>query len=120
MRAASCTRWADVGAASFPVVGPSEHGVSGPVDADSALRACYSVRMGRPPLSDYEKYIRTEELLALQKAGEQLSCHDELQFQIVHQVAELWMKLIEHEIVFAGEKLREGHTARALRAMARV
>jgi tryptophan 2,3-dioxygenase len=76
--------------------------------------------MGRPPLTDYEKYIRTEELLALQKTAEQLSCHDELQFQIVHQVAELWMKLIEHEIVFAGEKLREGHTARALRAMSRV
>src|SRR5512143_2993169 len=120
MRAALCRRCADVGVASFPVVGPSEHGVLDPVDADSALRACYSLRMGRPPLSDYEKYIRTEELLALQKGAEALSCHDELQFQVVHQVAELWMKLIEHEIVFAGQKLREGHTARALRAMSRV
>ena len=77
-------------------------------------------RMARPPLTDYEKYIRTEELLALQKTPEQLSCHDELQFQLVHQVAELWMKLIEHEVLFAAERMREGHTARALRAFQRV
>jgi tryptophan 2,3-dioxygenase len=76
--------------------------------------------MGRPPLTDYEKYIRTEELLALQKTTAQLSCHDELQFQVVHQVAELWMKLVEHELSFAAAKMREGQTARALRAMARV
>lgn len=76
--------------------------------------------MGRPPLTDYEKYIRTEELLALQKTPEQLSCHDELQFQMVHQVAELWMKLIEHEVLFAAERMREGHTQRALRAFQRV
>jgi hypothetical protein len=39
-------------------------------------------RMSKP-LTDYEKYIRTAELLALQKPPEQLSCYDELQFQIV-------------------------------------
>ncbi|MDB4966067.1 MAG: tryptophan 2,3-dioxygenase [Myxococcales bacterium] len=76
--------------------------------------------MGRPPLTDYEKYIRTEELLALQKPAADLTCHDELQFQIVHQVAELWMKLVDHEITFAAAQLKEGHTARALRALGRV
>lgn len=30
-------------------------------------------------LTDYEKYIRTEELLSLQKSPEALTCHDELQ-----------------------------------------
>jgi tryptophan 2,3-dioxygenase len=50
------------------------------------------------PLTDYEKYIRTEELLGLQKGADALSCHDELQFQVVHQVAELWMKLVGHEL----------------------
>jgi len=50
------------------------------------------------PLTDYEKYLRTEELLALQKRAAELVTHDELQFQIVHQVAELWMKLAAHEI----------------------
>src|SRR5438270_513242 len=76
--------------------------------------------MARPSLTDYEKYIRTEELLALQKPADRLSCHDELQFQIVHQVAELWMKLCEHELVFAAAHLRDGGTARALRALQRV
>lgn len=76
--------------------------------------------MGRPPLTDYEKYIRTEELLALQKSGDTLSCHDELQFQIVHQVAELWMKLIAHEITFAAHGLREGAVSRAMRCLGRV
>ena len=42
-------------------------------------------------LTDYEKYIRTEELLALQKAPDALSCHDEMQFQIVHQAHELYI-----------------------------
>ena len=76
--------------------------------------------MGRAPLTDYEKYIRTDELLALQKPAAELSCHDELQFQLVHQVAELWMKLIEHELTFAAAQLGAGHTARAMRALARV
>jgi tryptophan 2,3-dioxygenase len=49
-------------------------------------------------LTDYEKYIRTSELLALQKSAAELSTHDELQFQVVHQVAELWMKLCQHEL----------------------
>jgi len=40
------------------------------------------------PLTDYEKYIRTEELLALQKEPDQLTTHDEMQFQIVHQAAD--------------------------------
>jgi tryptophan 2,3-dioxygenase len=74
--------------------------------------------MPRGPLTDYEKYIRTEELLALQKT--QLSCHDELQFQIVHQVAELWMKLIEHELVHAALLMRESQPSRAVRSLQRV
>jgi tryptophan 2,3-dioxygenase len=49
-------------------------------------------------MTDYEKYIRTDELLALQKPPGGLACHDELQFQIVHQAAELWMKLMAHEL----------------------
>jgi len=74
--------------------------------------------MGRAPLTDYEKYIRTEELLALQKT--ELSCHDELQFQIVHQVAELWMKLVEHELLRAAALMRDGQPTRAVRSLGRV
>src|SRR5689334_1381056 len=76
--------------------------------------------MPRPPLTDYEKYIRTEPLLALQKPAAELSCHDELQFQIVHQVAELWMKLTEHEMLFAAAQMRAGETGVVVRTLARV
>ena len=72
------------------------------------------------PLTDYEKYIRTEELLSLQKAADTLTCHDEMQFQVVHQVAELWMKLAEHEVLHAAARLGEDDVGRALRGLDRV
>jgi len=71
-------------------------------------------------LTDYEKYIRTDELLGLQKAPEALSCHDELQFQVVHQAHELYMKLIEHELRFACKLLENREVARAVTTLARV
>lgn len=48
--------------------------------------------------TDYERYIRTLELLALQKPEDKLFHHDELLFQVTHQAAELWFKIIEHEL----------------------
>lgn len=71
-------------------------------------------------LTDYEKYIRTDELLALQKPPEALTCHDELQFQIVHQAHELYMKLIEHELRFACQLLEKLEVARAITTLRRV
>lgn len=50
------------------------------------------------PLSDYERYIRTEELLALQKPVEACANEEEPFFQIMHQAAELWMKHMLYEI----------------------
>ena len=70
--------------------------------------------------TDYEKYIRTDELLALQKPAEDLSCHDELQFQIVHQVAELWMKLIAHEVHQTAALLAADAPGRATTALHRI
>ena len=49
-------------------------------------------------LTDYEKYIRTEELLALQKPVEACANEEEPFFQIMHQAAELWMKHMLYEI----------------------
>ena len=71
-------------------------------------------------LTDYEKYIRTDELLALQKSADQLSCHDELQFQVVHQAAELWMKLIGHELGGVCTDLAEDRAGRAQAGLERV
>ena len=50
--------------------------------------------------TDYERYLRTDELLSLQKTPEQVVHRDEHLFQTVHQASELWLKLacleIEH------------------------
>ena len=72
------------------------------------------------PLTDYEKYIRTEELLRLQKPAESLTCHDELQFQVVHQAHELYMKLIEHELRFMASLLAADELPRATSTLDRV
>jgi tryptophan 2,3-dioxygenase len=71
-------------------------------------------------LTDYEKYIRTEELLALQKTPDALTCHDELQFQVVHQAHELYMKLIAHELRFFCKLLEQGEVARGVSTLKRV
>ena len=71
-------------------------------------------------LTDYEKYIRTEELLALQKEPADLTTHDEMQFQIVHQVAELWMKLIDFELKRVVVLLDEDRLAMATLQLVRV
>lgn len=75
---------------------------------------------GDVALTDYEKYIRTEELLALQKPVEALTCHDEMQFQLVHQAHELYMKLIDHELHFMAHLLGEDQLARAVTTLKRV
>jgi tryptophan 2,3-dioxygenase len=75
---------------------------------------------GKPPLTDYERYIRTEELLALQKPEAQLSCHDELQFQIVHQVSELWMKLVLHEVDEAIRRMDDDRATAAAHTLRRI
>ena len=43
--------------------------------------------------SDYERYLRTDELLALQKTAAEQVHRDELLFQTVHQATELWLSL---------------------------
>ena len=45
-----------------------------------------------PGSSDYERYLRTEELLSLQKGPGEWAHRDELLFQTVHQASELWLK----------------------------
>jgi tryptophan 2,3-dioxygenase len=70
--------------------------------------------------TEYEKYIRTDELLSLQKAPEALTCHDEMQFQIIHQASELWMKLVDHELHFFCGLLAEDKVARAIHTLKRV
>ncbi len=50
------------------------------------------------PLTEYERYLRVPELLSLQKPEESRTHDDELLFQSVHQVEEIWMKAADDEI----------------------
>jgi tryptophan 2,3-dioxygenase len=72
-----------------------------------------------PAESDYERYLRTDELLALQKTEEERSHHDELLFQTVHQSSELWLKLAWSEVEKATGHLRAGEIPPALRLLRR-
>ncbi len=69
--------------------------------------------------SDYERYLRTDELLALQKTPEERAHHDELLFQCVHQSSELWLKLAGEETELATGHLERGEIAAALRLLHR-
>lgn len=70
--------------------------------------------------STYERYLRTEELLALQTPEEQLTHHDELQFQVVHQVFELWWKEAAFELRTVRSLLQEHDLPHALHLLQRV
>ena len=48
--------------------------------------------------SDYERYLRTDELLSLQKTAAEWVHRDELLFATVHQSSELWLKLAAAEV----------------------
>jgi tryptophan 2,3-dioxygenase len=69
--------------------------------------------------SDYERYLRTDELLALQKTPEEMVHRDELLFQTVHQSSELWLKLACFEVEGATARLRAHEPAAALRLLRR-
>ena len=69
--------------------------------------------------SDYERYLRTDELLALQKTPEEQVHRDELLFQTVHQSSELWLKLACFEVEGATAHLRENNPAAAIRLLRR-
>ncbi|SCE82636.1 tryptophan 2,3-dioxygenase [Micromonospora matsumotoense] len=51
--------------------------------------------------TDYARYMRTDELLDLQRRPEEMLHRDELLFQVVHQSAELWLKLAGAELTAA-------------------
>jgi tryptophan 2,3-dioxygenase len=56
--------------------------------------------------SDYERYLRTDALLSLQKRPDEWVHRDELLFQTVHQSSELWLKLAWNEVEEAGALVR--------------
>src|SRR5579875_76523 len=89
-------------------------------DGDTMANTMQTRRRRAPEPSVYETYLRTAELLSLQKPEEQLAHHDELQFQVVHQVFELWWKETDFELRTIRGLLRERDLPRALCLMQRV
>jgi tryptophan 2,3-dioxygenase len=69
--------------------------------------------------SDYERYLRTDELLSLQKTKEERVHHDELLFQTVHQSSELWLKFATTEVDEGAAHLERGEISAALRLLRR-
>jgi tryptophan 2,3-dioxygenase len=72
-----------------------------------------------PGGSDYERYLRTEELLSLQKTPDEWAHRDELLFQTVHQSSELWLKLAWNEVEEATRLLEDGDVDGAIRLLRR-
>ena len=72
-----------------------------------------------PPLS-YNKYLRVQDLIALQDCLSDPVHHDELLFITIHQAYELWFKQILHEIDAAISLMNADRLASATRALQRV
>jgi len=69
--------------------------------------------------SDYERYLNTDALLALQKTADEWVHRDELLFQTVHQSSELWLKLAWNDVEAATAHLGADEIAAALRLLRR-
>jgi tryptophan 2,3-dioxygenase len=69
--------------------------------------------------TDYERYLRTDELLSLQKNADEVVHRDEHLFQAVHQSSELWLKLACVEIETATTLVDSDQPAAATRLLRR-
>src|SRR5436305_21038 len=68
----------------------------------------------------YGNYLKLEELLALQEAQSEGPEHDELLFIVIHQVYELWFKLVLHEVERIQRSLESGEAPTAQAGFKRV
>ncbi|MFZ0287289.1 MAG: hypothetical protein WAL32_18825 [Terriglobales bacterium] len=69
--------------------------------------------------SDYERYLRTDELLSLQKSENELLHKDEMTFQVVHQSSEILLKGVAFELGRARTLIEEGDFSNACRLIRR-
>jgi tryptophan 2,3-dioxygenase len=72
-----------------------------------------------PGATDYERYLRTDELLSLQKTPAEVAHRDEHLFQAVHQSSELWLKLACTELEAAAGLIDDAAAAAAVRLIRR-
>lgn len=69
--------------------------------------------------TDYERYLRTDELLSLQKTAGEVVHRDEHLFQAVHQASELWLKLACTELEAATDLVAADRPSAATRLVRR-
>ena len=67
----------------------------------------------------YGQYLNIDELLSLQEPRDDVE-HDEMLFIVIHQVYELWFKVVLHEVDYCQRLLQEGDTSRAQHTLKRV
>ena len=79
----------------------------------------YAPILAGPGESDYERYLRTDELLSLQKTADEWVHRDELLFQTVHQASELWLKHAWTEVEEATRLVETRDLAAAIRLLRR-
>lgn len=84
------------------------------------FREKYAALLASPTMLDYGLYLNCERLLSCQKPLHELCNGDELQFQIVHQVEELWMKLMIYSLIDVLEQMEKQHTLKTLNLLQRV
>ena len=68
----------------------------------------------------YADYLSLDGLLAQQRPLSQPPHHDEMLFIVQHQVSELWIKLVIHELSAAIEHIRQDRLPPALKILSRV
>jgi tryptophan 2,3-dioxygenase len=83
-------------------------------------RAHFYAIMNGEGTFDYELYLNTKALLSCQKDFHSFCNQDELQFQIVHQIEELWMKLIAYTLLDIDDYLQQENTNRVITLFRRV
>jgi len=83
-----------------------------PADADEAAKVDFSRDMS------YGDYLHLDEVLGAQQRRS--DAHDEMLFIIQHQVSELWMKLLLHELEAAIAAVSGDQLQRAFKILARV
>lgn len=68
-------------------------------------------------VSEYASYLALDELLAAQRPRS--AQHDEMMFVVVHQVHELWFKLLLYEFAHLQRQLIQGETTHTLHTLRR-
>src|SRR5476649_1218559 len=82
-------------------------------------RQAFYAEMGGGKSLDYELYLNTEALLACQKPFDKFCNKDELLFQVVHQVEELWMKMVAYTLLDIDEYMEQQQAFRILKLFER-